>query len=252
MAENAVRISGLSGGYEDNRIFNDLTLSVSQGGFIAVAGPNGAGKSTLLKHLIKELRSPDGTVFLMENDINSMRQREIARLISFQRQYNPKGDEFTVREAVALGRFTYGDVDYSDAKVMAALGMTGISHLADKYITRISGGEFQLAMLARTICQDTQIIALDEPVNNLDPRHQIALLRLLRKLADEGRTIICVLHDLNAILQNCDRCILLESGKVFAYGNTDDVLTEENIRKLYGIDAQIIHHNGKRIILFGE
>ena len=252
MAENAVRISGLSGGYEDNRIFNDLTLSVSQGGFIAVAGPNGAGKSTLLKHLIKELRSPDGTVFLMESDINSMRQREIARLISFQSQYNPKGDEFTVREAVALGRFTYGDVDSSDAKVMAALGMTGISHLADKYITRISGGEFQLAMLARTICQDTQIIALDEPVNNLDPRHQIALLRLLRKLADEGRTIICVLHDLNAILQNCDRCILLESGKVFAYGNTDDVLTEENIRKLYGIDAQIIHHNGKRIILFGE
>lgn len=252
MAENAVRISGLSGGYEDNRIFNDLTLSVSQGGFIAVAGPNGAGKSTLLKHLIKELRSPDGTVFLMENDINSMRQREIARLISFQSQYNPKGDEFTVREAVALGRFTYGDVDSSDAKVMAALGMTGISHLADKYITRISGGEFQLAMLARTICQDTQIIALDEPVNNLDPRHQIALLRLLRKLADEGRTIICVLHDLSAILQNCDRCILLESGKVFAYGNTDDVLTEENIRKLYGIDAQIIHHNGKRIILFGE
>ena len=252
MAENAVRISGLSGGYEDNRIFNDLTLSISQGGFIAVAGPNGAGKSTLLKHLIKELRSPDGTVFLMENDINSMRQREIARLISFQSQYNPKGDEFTVREAVALGRFTYGDVDSSDAKVMAALGMTGISHLADKYITRISGGEFQLAMLARTICQDTQIIALDEPVNNLDPRHQIALLRLLRKLADEGRTIICVLHDLSAILQNCDRCILLESGKVFAYGNTDDVLTEENIRKLYGIDAQIIHHNGKRIILFGE
>ena len=252
MAENAVRISGLCGGYDDNRIFNDLSLTVEKGGFIAVAGPNGAGKSTLLKHLIKELRSPDGTVFLMESDINSMRQREIARLISFQSQYNPKGDEFTVREAVALGRFTYGDVNSSDDRVTAALGMTGISHLADKFITRISGGEFQLAMLARTICQDTQIIALDEPVNNLDPRHQIALLRLLRKLADEGRTIICVLHDLNAILQNCDRCILLESGKVFACGNTDDVLTEENIRRLYGINAEIIHHNGKRTVLFGD
>lgn len=249
---DAVRISGLSGGYEDNRLFNNLSLSVAQGGFIAVAGPNGAGKSTLLKHLIRELRSPDGTVFLMERDINSMRQREIAKLISFQSQYNPKGDEFTVKEAVALGRFTYGDVNSSDDKVMAALEMTGIAHLADKYITRISGGEFQLAMLARTICQDTQMIALDEPVNNLDPRHQIALLRLLRRLADEGRTIICVLHDLNAILQNCDRCILLENGKVFAYGSTDDVLTEENIRKLYGIDAEIIHHGGKKTIIFGD
>ena len=249
---DAVRISGLSGGYEDNRLFNNLSLSVAQGGFIAVAGPNGAGKSTLLKHLIRELRSPDGTVFLMERDINSMRQREIAKLISFQSQYNPKGDEFTVKEAVALGRYTYGDVNSSDAKVMSALEMTGIAHLADKYITRISGGEFQLAMLARTICQDTQMIALDEPVNNLDPRHQIALLRLLRRLADEGRTIICVLHDLNAILQNCDRCILLENGKVFAYGSTDDVLTEENIRKLYGIDAEIIHHGGKKTIIFGD
>ena len=249
---DAVRISGLSGGYEDNRLFNNLSLSVAQGGFIAVAGPNGAGKSTLLKHLIRELRSPDGTVFLMERDINSMRQREIAKLISFQSQYNPKGDEFTVKEAVALGRYTYGDVNSSDDKVMSALEMTGIAHLADKYITRISGGEFQLAMLARTICQDTQMIALDEPVNNLDPRHQIALLRLLRRLADEGRTIICVLHDLNAILQNCDRCILLENGKVFAYGSTDDVLTEENIRKLYGIDAEIIHHGGKKTIIFGD
>ena len=252
MAENAIRISGLSGGYDDNRIFNGLSLSVAQGGFIAIAGPNGAGKSTLLKHLIKELRSPESSLFLMERDINSMRQREIAKLISFQSQYNPKGDEFTVKEAVALGRFTYGDVNSSDEKVMEALRMTGITHLADKYITRISGGEFQLAMLARTICQDTGILALDEPVNNLDPRHQIALLKLLRKLADGGKTIICVLHDLNAILGNCDRCILLQDGKVFASGNTDDVLTEDNIRKIYGIDAKIIHHEGKSTILFGD
>ena len=139
MADYAIRISGLSGGYDDNRIFNDLFLTIPQGGFIAIAGPNGAGKSTLLKHLIKELKSPDKSVFIMENDINSMRQREIAKLISFQSQYNPKGDEFTVREAVALGRFTYGDVSSSDQKVRQALEITGISHLADKYITRISG-----------------------------------------------------------------------------------------------------------------
>ena len=250
MSENAVRIRSLSGGYEDNKLFDNLSLDIAQGGFTAIAGPNGAGKSTLLRHLIKELRSPDRTVFLMDSDINTMRQREIARLISFQSQYSPRGDEFTVREAVALGRFTYGDVNTSDDKVMSALEMTGINHLADKFITRISGGEFQLAMLARTICQDTDILALDEPVNNLDPRHQKALLELLRRLADNGRTVICVLHDLNAILWNCDRCILLQRGSVFAQGSTNDVLNEENIRALYGIDAEIIHHNGKRTIVF--
>ena len=250
MADYAIRISGLSGGYEDNRIFNDLFLTIPQGGFIAIAGPNGAGKSTLLKHLIKELKSPDKSVFIMENDINSMRQREIAKLISFQSQYNPKGDEFTVREAVALGRFTYGDVSSSDQKVRQALEITGIIHLADKYITRISGGEFQLAMLARTICQDTGILALDEPVNNLDPRHQKMLLTLLSKLATEGKTIICVLHDLNAILWNCTKCILLDKGSVFAYGETKSVLTTENIKAVYGIDAEIIEHKGKSTIIY--
>ena len=250
MADYAIRISGLSGGYDDNRIFNDLFLTIPQGGFIAIAGPNGAGKSTLLKHLIKELKSPDKSVFIMENDINSMRQREIAKLISFQSQYNPKGDEFTVREAVALGRFTYGDVSSSDQKVRQALEITGISHLADKYITRISGGEFQLAMLARTICQDTEILALDEPVNNLDPRHQKMLLTLLSKLASEGKTIICVLHDLNAILWNCTKCILLDKGSVFAYGETKSVLTTENIKAVYGIDAEIIEHKGKSTIIY--
>ncbi|MBO4718212.1 MAG: ABC transporter ATP-binding protein [Spirochaetales bacterium] len=250
MADYAIRISGLSGGYDDNRIFNDLFLTIPQGGFMAIAGPNGAGKSTLLKHLIKELKSPDKSVFIMENDINSMRQREIAKLISFQSQYNPKGDEFTVREAVALGRFTYGDVSSSDQKVRQALEITGISHLADKYITRISGGEFQLAMLARTICQDTGILALDEPVNNLDPRHQKMLLTLLSKLATEGKTIICVLHDLNAILWNCTKCILLDKGSVFAYGETKSVLTTENIKAVYGIDAEIIEHKGKSTIIY--
>ena len=250
MADYAIRISGLSGGYDDNRIFNDLFLTIPQGGFIAIAGPNGAGKSTLLKHLIKELKSPDKSVFIMENDINSMRQREIAKLISFQSQYNPKGDEFTVREAVALGRFTYGVVSSSDQKVRQALEITGISHLADKYITRISGGEFQLAMLARTICQDTGILALDEPVNNLDPRHQKMLLTLLSKLATEGKTIICVLHDLNAILWNCTKCILLDKGSVFAYGETKSVLTTENITAVYGIDAEIIAHKGKSTIIY--
>lgn len=250
MSEKAVDIRGLSGGYDDNRLFENLSLGIAQGGFTAIAGPNGAGKSTLLRHLIRELKGPDRTVFLMGSDINTMRRHEIAKLISFQSQYNPRGDEFTVREAVALGRYTYGDVNSSDDKVCSALEMTGISHLADKYITRISGGEFQLAMLARTICQDTDILALDEPVNNLDPRHQKALLKLLRHLADNGKTVVCVLHDLNAILWNCDNCILLQNGAVFAHGRTDDVLNEENIRKLYGINAEIIHHNGKRTIIF--
>ena len=179
-----------------------------------------------------------------------MRQKEIARLISFQGQYVPKTDDFTVRERVALGRFSYGDVSRSDEEVNNALHMTGIEHLADKLITRISGGEFQLAMLARTICQNAGILALDEPVNNLDPRHQMMLLKLLSRLSSEGRTIVCVLHDLNAILRSCNRCILMKDGKVFAHGQTKEVLSTDNIREVYGIDVEIIEKDGKSVILF--
>ena len=250
MAENAISIRNLCGGYEENRILRDLSLEIASGGFTAIAGPNGAGKSTLLKYLIKELRCPDDSIALFDTDINSMRQKELAKLISFQGQYLPKNDDFTVREAVALGRYAYGDISKSSAEIDNALRLTGIEGLADKLITRISGGEFQLAMLSRTICQDARILALDEPVNNLDPRHQKMLLDLLSKLSGEGRTVVCVMHDLNAILRNCTRCILMKDGSVFAYGDTKAVLTKENIREVYDIDVEILEQSGKTVILF--
>ena len=250
MTENSVQIASLNGGYDEKTVIRDLNLSIGRGSFTAIAGPNGAGKSTLLKHLIKELPAESGKILLDGNDIASMRQREIAGLISFMGQNTPRTNDFTVREAVSLGRFADGDADPHSPRVDRALQLTGTEYLADRLITCISGGEFQLVMLARTICQDTGIIALDEPVNNLDPRHQILLLDLLGKLASEGRTIICVLHDLNAVLRSCSRCLLLENGRIFAYGDTKDVVTEENIRKLYSIEAKIIQDNGKSVVLF--
>ena len=250
MADTAINVRNLTGSYEDNTISRDLSLEISKGGFTAIAGPNGAGKSTLLKYLIKQLRCPDGTALLFDMDVNSMKQKELAKLISFQGQYVPKTDDFTVRELVELGRFAYGDSMANAETVENALQLTGIGHLADKLITRISGGEFQLAMLARTICQNAGILALDEPVNNLDPRHQIMLLDLLTKLSSEGKTVICVLHDLNAILRSCTKCVLMKDGTVFAYGQTKDVLTESNIKEVYGVDVQIIEKDGRSVILF--
>lgn len=245
-----IRIKNLCGGYAENQVIKNLSLDIAKGGFTAIAGPNGAGKSTLLKYLIKELGCPEGTVFIEDRDIRQISQLEIARLVSFQGQYVPRSEEFTVREVVALGRFSYGDVDRNTIEVEKALKLCRIEGLADKYVTRISGGEFQLAMLARTICQNSDILALDEPINNLDPRHQIMLMDLLKDLSAKGKTVLCVMHDLNAILRSCDKCILLKDGSIFAYGETKSVLTEENIKTVYGIDVQIIDHQGKAVILF--
>ncbi len=245
-----IRIKNLCGGYAENQVIKNLSLDIAKGGFTAIAGPNGAGKSTLLKYLIKELGCPESTVFIEDRDIRQISQLEIARLVSFQGQYVPRSEEFTVREVVALGRFSYGDVDRNTKEVEKALKLCRIEGLADKYVTRISGGEFQLAMLARTICQNSDILALDEPINNLDPRHQIMLMNLLKDLSANGKTVLCVMHDLNAILRSCDKCILLKDGSIFAYGETKSVLTEEIIKAVYGIDVQIIDHQGKAVILF--
>lgn len=248
--DEMIRIKNLCGGYAENQVIKNLSLDIAKGGFTAIAGPNGAGKSTLLKYLIKELGCPEGIVFIEDRDIRQISQLEIARLVSFQGQYVPKSEEFTVREIVALGRFSYGDVDRNTKEVDNALKLCRIEGLADKYVTRISGGEFQLAMLARTICQNSDILALDEPINNLDPRHQIMLMDLLKDLSAKGKTVLCVMHDLNAILRSCDKCILLKDGSIFAYGETKSVLTEDNIKTVYGIDVQIIDYQGKAVILF--
>ena len=245
-----IKIHNLNGGYSENNVIKNLSIDVAKGGFTAIAGPNGAGKSTLLKFLIRELGCTDNTIFIQDKEINSLKQKDLARLISFQGQYVPRSEEFTVREAIALGRYAYGDVDRNDKDVDKAMELTGISHLADKVITRISGGEFQLAMLARTICQNSEIMALDEPVNNLDPKHQIMLLDLLSDLSRQGKTVICVLHDLNAILRSCDKCILMKDGSLFSYGDARTVLTNENIRSVYGIDVEIVEHNSQNVIIY--
>ena len=245
-----IKIHNLNGGYSENNVIKNLSIDVAKGGFTAIAGPNGAGKSTLLKFLIRELGCTDNTIFIQDKEINSLKQKDLARLISFQGQYVPRSEEFTVREAIALGRYAYGDVDRNDKDVDKAMELTGIGHLADKVITRISGGEFQLAMLARTICQNSEIMALDEPVNNLDPKHQIMLLDLLSDLSRQGKTVICVLHDLNAILRSCDKCILMKDGSLFSYGDARTVLTKENIRSVYGIDVEIVEHNSQNVIIY--
>ena len=252
MQDKAISVKNLSGGYTEKPILKNLNFEIKAGSFVAIAGPNGSGKSTLLKYLIHELESKNSSIMLFDKEISQMRQREIAKLISFEGQYIRCNEEFTVSEAVALGRYAYGDENSSEKLVKEALERVGILHLKDRLITRISGGEFQLAMLGRTICQNTPILALDEPVNNLDPNHQIKLLNLLSELSKEGKTILCVLHDLNAILRHCTDCIIIKDGKIFANGKTEEVITEQTIKDVYNIEIQMIENpeSGKKVILF--
>lgn len=252
----SIETVGLCGGYGESSdgkdVIRSITIGLEPGSFTAIIGPNGSGKSTFLKHLIRELKTKEGRIFLCGNDISSMKQRDVARLIAFEGQNSTCSGDFTVAQIVALGRYAHGDERTSPRKVMDALEKVGIAHLSDKSVTRISGGEFQLAMLARAICQDTGVLALDEPVNNLDPRHQKMLMELMAELTNEGKTVVCVLHDINAALRYCSHCAIIKEGKLFAYGKTTDVITTENLCNVYGIEARMVEDpvSGCSIVVF--
>lgn len=252
----SVKTICLCGGYGESSdgkdVIRSITIGLEPGSFTAIIGPNGSGKSTFLKHLIRELKAKEGRIFLCGNDISSMKQRDVARLIACEGQHSTCSGDFTVAQIVALGRYAHGDERTSSRKVMDALEKVGIAHLSDKSVTRISGGEFQLAMLARAICQDTDILVLDEPINNLDPKHQRVLMDLLVGLYKEGKTVVCVLHDINAALRYCTHCAIVKDGRLFAYGKAMDVITTENLCNVYGIEARMVEDpvSGCRIVVF--
>lgn len=249
MEQSMIKIASLNGGYPDNRVLNSVSLEIEKGSFTAIAGPNGCGKTTLLKHLIKELKTEDNSVFISGKDINSLKQNELAQKVSLVSQMTENSNSFTVAELVSLGRFCHGDISEENPVCIKAMELTGILNLKNRLITSLSGGEFQLAMLARAICQDTEILLLDEPTNNLDPSHQIKLMKLLRQLSDNGKTVICVMHDLNAVLNWCDDCILMKEGTIFANGKAKQVITEKNIEEVYNTKCEIISPDSCRYLL---
>ena len=237
--DEAVRISSLYGGYKEKLILKDINLEFQKGTFTALCGPNGAGKSTLLKYLIKELKPQSGEIHIFGKDIRTYKQKELAQKLSFVGQNTRTEYEFTVEQLVSLGRFCHDERTQNSEIAVKAMEKCGILHLKDKLVTRISGGEMQLAMLSRALCQDTEMIILDEPVNNLDPAYQIRLMNILKSLSAEGKAVVAVLHDLSLALNWSENAVIIKDGSVFAYGRTQNVITEENIRGAYGLDCTI-------------
>lgn len=238
-------INHLDGFYDDFKVFENISLEIESRSFTAIIGPNGAGKSTLLKYLIKELKAPANSVFVQNKDVCKYSQYELAKEVSFVSQSNKTIYDFTVKELVSMGRYCHGDEISNSPMIEKALEATGIENLANRKITEISGGELQLAMLSRALCQDTELILLDEPINNLDPYHQILLMKTLKQMSLNGKTVVCVLHDLNSVLEYCTHCIILKGKSIFASGKTQDVLTENNIEQVFNIKCRISPSDGR-------
>lgn len=253
----AIEVKNLHWQAGNNKILKDIRLKLDKNAFVGIIGPNGSGKTTLLRNISTWYRPNTDTVLLDGKDVLSLSGRELSREMAFVTQNTNIEFEFTAMDIVLMGRSPhikrFGNETKEDIeKTQQAMEATGTWHLKDRLVTYLSGGELQRVVIARALVQDTQILLMDEPISNLDINHQIHIMDLVKSSQEEkGLTVVAVLHDLNIAAQYCEDLILLDKGEVFCWGKPQEVLTEDNIKSVYGIDVHIMDNplNGFPIII---
>jgi iron complex transport system ATP-binding protein len=244
----SINVHDLKLTYDTHPVLDGTEFKVDRGDLVALLGANGAGKSTLLRVISRILQPTAGHVLLDGQELKQFNSKEAARLMAVVPQETAADFDFTVEEIVSMGRFPYlnrfqkENQDDRDI-VRRSMEMTGVAHLADRSIAALSGGEKQRVVMARAVCQQPEVLLLDEPTANLDIGYQSMLLELASRLnREQGVTVIAAIHDINLAVHHFNRFILLSGGRVLAAGRAEEVITAENIQKSYGVPASIYRH----------
>ena len=239
---------------DGNAILRGAGVAVARGELVGLIGPNGAGKSTLLKVLAGLLRPSAGTVQLDGAALNAVPARQLARRIGYLAQGAPAHWPLQVEKVVALGRLPHlswyqqpGAAD--QAAIERALALAEVAHLRERIVTTLSGGERLRVLLARVFAAEPQLILADEPVAALDPYHQLHVMEILRDHAHRGGGAIAVLHDLNLAARFCDRLVLLDHGRLVCAGGAREVLDNDHLREVYGIEARLDEQGGELTVI---
>ncbi|MED1600435.1 ABC transporter ATP-binding protein [Alkalihalophilus marmarensis] len=232
-------------GYGENVIVKNLSINIPDGKITTIIGPNGCGKSTLLKAITRVISSQSGNVILDSESIFTKDTKALAKQIATLPQTPESASGLTVAELVSYGRFPYqkgfGRLNKKDIEVIDwALSVTGTLDYKYRSVDALSGGQRQRVWIAMALAQETEIIFLDEPTTYLDMAHQLEVLELLQRLNhEEGRTIVMVLHDLNQAARFADHIIALKDGGIIQSGTCEDVIKNDVLKQVFGIDAVI-------------
>ena len=241
-----LNIDNVGFSYPSREVLKDISFTAGKGEIIGIIGQNGCGKTTLLKCINTSLKSTKGVVSLDGADVHSLSKKEIAQKMGFVMQSTNTTFPFTVYETVQMGRYSRKSMMSSDETeddthiIYEAMKDTGILKFADRDIDELSGGERRRVMIARALAQEPEILLLDEPTLHLDINHQFDLMELISKLANErGLLIIIVTHDLIFAARYCTRILAIEHGLIAAAGSTREVITPENMKHLFEIEAEV-------------
>lgn len=249
-----IKLEKLSKNFADNKVIDAVSAQFEQGKVTSIIGPNGAGKSTLLSMASRLIKKDAGLVYVDCKEIAEWDTRELAKKLAVLRQSNNVTMRFTVREMVSFGRFPYsrGKLTAEDESVInSAISYLDLDSIEHKYLDQLSGGQRQLAYIAMVIAQDTDHVFLDEPLNNLDIKHSLQIMRNIQKLAHEmNKAVVVVIHDINFAACYSDIIIALKKGKIVANGKVEDIIQAEVLAEIYETPFNIIEVDGKRMCTY--
>jgi iron complex transport system ATP-binding protein len=241
-------------GYVDRTVLRDVSLTLQPGGITALLGPNGSGKSTLLKTVSKMIPTLGGDVLVGGRSVSKMSFRELARKVAFVPQEEHVPFRFRVFEVVLMGRMPHSsgllDSQTDLEAAERAIEEAGCGDLRDRPITELSGGEKQRVLVARALAQEAPVLLLDEPTSHMDIGHQVAMVRLVHKLADSGYAILAAVHDLNLAALLARDAILIKDGAVAMSAPCDEVLEDPRLDDVYGVQFKRIRLDDGRLRLF--
>jgi iron complex transport system ATP-binding protein len=226
-------------------VFRDVSFSIQSGNIFCLLGPNGTGKSTLLKCLAGILRAQQGRVLFGDKDLLSFKLQEVAQTIGYVPQGLTSAFPFRIKDIVVMGRAPHLSILASPSSkdmelAFEAMKAVRILHLADRRCNSVSGGEWQLALIARALVQEPRIMILDEPTSHLDMGNQMKILQTVKQLAAEGMTIIMASHFPDHAFLVANLVAILNNGRICQIGGPDEVITEENLRSAYGTDVRVV------------
>ncbi|MGI2328810.1 iron ABC transporter ATP-binding protein [Planococcus sp. YIM B11945] len=249
-----IQVRELTKLYGKKQVVENVTVDIQHGKITSFIGPNGAGKSTLLSMVSRLLDADTGEVLIDQTNSKKMKSNEFSKRVSILKQSNYMNVRLTIRELVSFGRFPYskGRLNDEDEKMVdQAIEYMDLKDMEHSYLNELSGGQRQRAFIAMVIAQDTDYVLLDEPLNNLDMKHSVQIMKILRRLVDElGKTVVIVLHDINFASVYSDRIVALKNGRVVKDGTTDEIIQSDALKEIYDMDIPIQQMDNCRICVY--
>ena len=239
-----IKITNVKKSYTEEVTVGPLNIEIPRAGFTSLIGPNGAGKSTTLLMIGRLLEMDQGQIQVANMDVAKANSKDLAKVLTILRQENHFVTRLTVRQLVGFGRFPYskGRLTKEDETIISKyIDFLGLTKLEGRYLDELSGGQRQMAYVAMVLCQETEYVLLDEPLNNLDVAKSVQMMKHLRRAADEfGRTILTVMHDINFAAKYSDRICAMKDGNIQAFGTVDEVMDGDLLSSIFNTEIEVV------------